>query len=185
MKIADINVAALNHSLFRYPDLWNEHRFRTTFPNTPHLEVDDIWIRFSSLENCVHTSRVIGDGEPVWYPPVIKLPELKPMVLSLMNMVGATHLDRLLITRLKPGGHIKSHADNDGSYVHDPNRMRYHIVLQGFPGSLYRTGDETVNMLTGEIWAFNALIEHEVMNNSSEDRIHLLVDLTIWPTEVL
>jgi hypothetical protein len=74
------------------------------------------------------------------------------------------------------------HADTEGTYVQEGSIMRYHVVVRGEPGSLFRCGDETVNMRTGEVWAFNALLEHEVMNNSADDRIHLLVDCRIWPS---
>jgi len=53
-------------------------------------------------------------------------------------------------------------------------------VLQGLPGSLYKCGDETVEMLTGEIWWFDAHSTHEVLNNSAGDRVHLLVDVRIY-----
>jgi hypothetical protein len=32
-------------------------------------------------------------------------------------------------------------------------------------------------MRTGEVWWFNNAIEHEVVNNSADDRIHLIVDI--------
>ena len=36
-----------------------------------------------------------------------------------------------------------------------------------------------VNMLTGEIWWFNNQAEHEIINNSADDRIHLIVDIRV------
>ncbi len=170
----------LLRELHRRPELWNANRFRTTYPNTPHGDVDDIWLRFSDASKCDTTSTVIGDNNPVWHPAAKVLP-FQPIVLDLMRRVGAYGLDRCLITRLRPGKRILPHADDQGSYVHDPERERYHVVLQGLPGSLYRTGDETVTMLTGEVWLFDALTEHEVINNSADDRIHMLVDLRLIP----
>lgn len=184
IKIGDINVSGLNQSLFRHPELWDQHRFRTEFPNTPHVDVSDIWLRFSALEKCDTTTNVIGDLSNVWYPAVLKLPEVKEICLSLMRAVGAYELGRVLITRIPPGGRILPHADKDGDYVNSPDRARYHVVLQGLPGSIYKTGNEEVNMQTGEIWAFNAFEIHEVWNHSADDRIHLLVDVVLWPTEV-
>lgn len=178
---SNINVAALLHAIARQPGLWNTHRFRTTYPNTPHSDVDDIWLRFSDETKCDTTSTVIGDDFPVWHEAAAALPQARQVVLDLMRAVDAYALDRCLITRLRPGGRIPEHADNDGSYVNDRDRSRYHVVLQGLPGSLYHCGDETVQMLTGEVWWFNALVKHSVENNSADDRIHLLVDLRVWP----
>lgn len=170
------------NSLFRSKDLWNQHTFRTTFPNTPHSDIDDIWLRFSDPAKCDTTTTVIGDNDPIWFPAIHRLPEVKPIVLDLMRRVDAWELGRLLITRLKPGGKILPHKDDAGHYVNEAHRMRYHVVLQGLPGSLYRTGDEVVCMRTGEVWTFDAFVEHSVENNSADDRIHLLVDVTTWPT---
>lgn len=177
----NVDVQPLLHAITRQPELWNENRFRTTFPNTPHVDVDDIWLRFTHPDNCKTVGNVIGDDSPVWLPPADKLREAFQIILDLMRWVKAYELGRVLISRIKPGGRVLPHADKDGSYVQAADRARYHVVLQGLPGSLYRTGDETVCMQTGEIWWFNAHVEHEVMNNSTDDRIHLLVDVRTFP----
>lgn len=183
LRIAQgVDTIPVMNTLFRHEELWNQHRFRTTFPNTPHVDVDDIWLRFSDPSKLESTGTVIGDNAPIWYPAVHQLPEVRPIILDLMRRVDAHELGRVLITRIKPGGRILPHRDDQGDYVHEKHRMRYHIVLQGLPGSLYRTGDETVCMLTGEVWTFDAFTEHEVLNNSTDDRVHLLVDVTVWPT---
>lgn len=190
-RIAEnIPVTPLLHQIIRKPHLWNKNTFRTTFPNSPHVDVDDIWVRFSAPKNCTTTTRVIGDGAPVWYPAADELPELKPIIKNLMSGVGAYELGRVLISRVRPGGVILPHRDADGEYVHAPDIARYHVVLQGLPGSLYTCGEpgsedepsdvETVQMLTGEVWWFNALKLHHIQNNSADDRIHLLVDVRTW-----
>jgi len=109
------------------------------------------------------------------------LQAMQPIVLGLMTRVHAYELGRVIVSRLPPGGRILRHADRDGEYVQASDRARYHVVLQGLPGSLYTCGDETVCMQDGEIWWFNAHEEHEVINNSADDRIHLLVDVRTWP----
>lgn len=175
------DVMPLLHAVTRQPELWNANKFRTTFPGTPHGEVDDILLRFSDPAKCETVGRVIGDGNPIWHPAMTALPQVKPIILDLMRRTEAYDLGRVLITRLRAGGRILPHADNVGSYVHDPDRARYHVVLQGLPGALYRTGEETVSMATGEVWWFDALTEHEVVNNSADDRIHLLIDVRTLP----
>ena len=59
--------------------------------------------------------------------------------------------------------------------------MRFHVVLQGLPGSLYRCGDEEVQMLSGQVWWFQHREIHEVLNNSADARLHLLVDMRVPP----
>ena len=177
----NVAVLKLMHQVARHPELWNEHRFRTEFPNTPHAQVDDIWLRFSDPEKCTTTSNVIGDDRPVWYPAAKILDEAKPIILDLMRFLNGYELGRVLITRLRPGGTILAHRDDAGEYVHMKDIARYHVVLNGKPGSLYHDGDETVCMQTGSIWWFLPTELHAVENNSDDDRIHLLVDIRVWP----
>lgn len=187
-RIAEnVNVTPLMHQLIRNRHLWNENRFRTEFPNTPHVDVDDIWLRFSDASKCDTTSTVIGDDKPVWYPARETLNEARPIILDLMRAVGAYELGRVLITRIPKGGKILPHRDAAGEYVQNPDIARYHVVLQGEEGSLYFCGEgtdespaEVVQMRTGEVWWFAALDLHSVENRSNTDRIHMLVDVRTW-----
>lgn len=178
-----IDMTPLHEAIIRQPELWNEQTFRTTYRNTPHGQVDDIWLRYSDMDrlDTEDTSAVQNDHGAVWYPAVGRLPEAKPLVLDLMRYVGAYELDRLVISRLAPGKTILPHADAVGDYVHLGDIARYHLVVQGLPGSLFRCGDETITMQTGEVWWFNAYLEHQIVNNSADDRIHLMADLRKWP----
>jgi hypothetical protein len=173
-------VAPLQLELMRKPLLWGKRSFRTTFPGTPHQDIEDIWLRFNGEVEKLDASN--PDLNMIWYPEVKDFPSLQELVLPLMLYTKSYSLERLLLTRLPPGGRISPHADDKGPYVGQQDINRYHIVVQGLPGSLFRCGEETVQMLTGEIWWFNPMIEHECLNNSAADRIHLLVDLKGWPT---
>jgi hypothetical protein len=178
-----IDVMPLHHALIRRPDLWNQNTYRTTYAGTPHGDVDDIWLRYSDTERTadpMQTGPVQNDHGAVWYPAAKELPEAKPLILNLMHYLSAYELGRVVISRIKPGGRILPHADIDGDYVHLGDIARYHIVVQGLPGSLFRCGDEQVDMRTGEVWWFDAHSTHEVINNSADDRIHLMADLRKW-----
>lgn len=179
----NVDVRAVMLSLVGKEDLWNQNKFRTTYPNTPFTQVDDIWLRFSDPSKCTTDAKEMGDANSVWHEAAMLVP-VKALVLDIMRLTESYQLDRLIITRLGPGKTIARHADNAGPYTQHPDRKRYHVVLQGLPGSLYNVGDETVQMLTGEVWWFDALKEHEIVNNSTDDRIHMLVDLVTWPTQI-
>jgi hypothetical protein len=180
-----LDTMPLLHALATQPDLWNANTYRTRYKNTPHGEVDDVWLRYSrpdSTANEAETAKAQDDTSPVWYPAAARLPQVKPLALMLMRSVDGYELGRVLITRVRPGARILAHKDTDGEYVNEADRQRYHIVLQGLPGSLFHCGDETVQMLTGEAWWFDARQTHAVENNSADDRIHLIIDLRLWPT---
>ena len=168
-------------ALHRHPELWNADNFRTTYPGTPHSEADDILLRYTGPGAARSVDTVIEDDKPIWLPAAKVLP-WRPIVFDLMRRVEAYQLDRLLITRLRPGARIQPHADNVGEYAaNNDERARFHVVLQGLPGSLYHNGGETTQMLTGQVWTFTPREVHAVENNSSDDRVHLIVDVCIAP----
>jgi aspartyl/asparaginyl beta-hydroxylase (cupin superfamily) len=81
----------------------------------------------------------------------------------------------VIITRLDPGKQIYPHRDVLGKYANF--YTRYHVPLQSDPGVIFACGDETVQMQAGEAWWFNGHIDHAVINNSSRDRLNLIVDV--------
>lgn len=175
LMIADhIDVLPLLHAVQRQPDLWNQNRLRTTHPGTPHTEISDIWLRFNELPRDEEMAKILDEHESVNYPAMFALPESRALIYGLMSRLQGERLGRCLVTKLPPGGRIASHVDG-GS--HAAYYDRYHVVLQSLPGSLFRCGDETIHMKPGEVWWFDNAVEHEVINNSADDRIHLIVDI--------
>lgn len=168
-----VNVTPLLLALARRPELWNQNTLRTTHPQSPHTQVDDIWLRFNELPPAGEEARVMDEHESVNYPAMEVLPEARQLVMQLFAAVAGERLGRALITRLPPGGHIAPHVDG-GS--HAEYYERHHLVLQSNPESLFRAGDEAVAMVAGEVWWFDNSQEHEVMNHGKTDRIHLIVD---------
>jgi len=164
--------------------LWNQYTLRTATPGSPHREVDDIWLRMNDLNKCrqaaIDPGIYVDHRESINYPGMTELP-VKPVIMALMNQVSGDRLGRCLISRMKPGTRILPHKDiGDDLTIYYDNELyysRYHIVIQGLPGSVFRSGDEEVNMQTGEIWWFRNDIEHEVMNYSADDRIHIVCDI--------
>lgn len=172
-----VDVMPLAHAVRRQPALWNQNTLRTTHPGTPHTEVDDIWLRFNDLEKWKATQdagSILDEHESINYPAFAALAPARKLVFDLMARVEGERLGRVLITRLKPGGRIMPHEDG-GS--HAAYYDRYHVILQGLPGSLFRCGGEEVCMRSAECWWFNNGLTHEVINNSADDRIHLIVDI--------
>lgn len=169
--VEGIQVMPLMAALARQPELWNTDDCRREFEHTPHAATSDVLLRFGSTDG--------NDLEAMDRAAMGRLPEIKKMLLDVMRLVNGSRLGRVVITRLEPGKKILPHADTMGEYA--KYYTRFHLVLQGLPGSLFTCGDETVNMRTGELWYFDAAAEHAVMNNSADDRVHLLIDVRIDP----
>ena len=164
-------------ALWRQPALWNQYTLRTTHPEAPHKDVSDIWLRFQDLtrfEQTGNAASLIDEHESINYPAWYALPQAWPLIFDLMRYVQGERLGRVLLTRLPPGGHITAHVDGG---AHAAYYDRYHLVLQSAEPCSFRTGDEVVHMAPGECWWFNNAVEHEVLNTSAIDRIHLIVDI--------
>ena len=155
--------------------LWNQNTLRTKHPGTAHSQVDDIWLRFNQVSEG-DEFKVIDDMEAINYPAWWELTECRNLCFWLMARMHGERLGRAMVTRLKPGAVITPHVDMGAPATYYD---RFHVVLQGAPGSLFRAGDETVTMRTGQVWWFDNQVEHEVVNNSVDDRIHIVVDIRV------
>lgn len=174
---AGVNVTPLMNALHRQPDLWDENPIRTKHPGTAHAEVSDILLRFNDLEEYIRTgdpATITDDKEAIAYRAWDKLPQIRPIIFDLMRTVEATRLGRVVITKLPPGKEITPHEDQGAPATY---YERYQIALQSLPGALFNIGDETVNFRSGDVWWINNAVTHSVVNNSTDDRIVMIVDL--------
>ena len=164
----NLAVSPLLATLMRHPELWDQDRVRTTIPEGPHAQASDILLRFGKPS--------VDDTGPFENRPSMTLLEAKGTVLGIMQLVGGSELGRVIITRLPPGARILPHAD-EGIYA---QRMtRHQIMIQCLPGNVFRCGEESISPTTGDLFWFNSSLEHEVINNSQDDRIAMIVDCRI------
>lgn len=189
LKIAEnINVLPVLMKLQHNPQFWHADTYLRTFPQGPFGEVDSIICRFpprpapATQEEADEYLATTDQHECVDQPIYGQLPELRQMVMNLFTYVGGVRLGRVIINRVKPGGHIFKHAD---TFAHANYWHRHHICLQSATGVTFTAGEESVWMAPGEAWWFDngkgeteeGRPEHEVINNSPIDRIHLVVDI--------
>lgn len=160
--------------------IWKEDTYLRDYPQGPFANTESVILRFpprtvhETEEALAQHLANFDQHENVDLPPFKELAEARPLVFNLMAAVQGERLGRVMINKLVPGGVIFPHADTP---VHAMYWDRFHICLQSQPGSNFRCGDEWVNMKAGDIWWFNNAIEHEVLNNSADDRIHMIVDI--------
>jgi hypothetical protein len=175
-----VDIMPLLLAIKRRPDLWKEDTYLRDYPQGPFRQIESIMLRFpvksvheTEAELQKHLS-TYDQHENVDYPAYKLLPEARPLVMNLMAYVGGERLGRVMINKIAPGGVIYPHSDTP---AHAEYYSRFHIVLQSQPGVVFRAGDEQVYMGTGEVWWFDNSQEHEVINNSADDRIHMIVDI--------
>lgn len=150
-----LDVMPILHTLFVQPTLWE----------SLSEDVDVVWLR-EPLPGAV--------GLFDWSPKIARLPQVRPLVMNLCRVVEVCDLGSISIERLFSGRRFRSDKPTSGW-------QRYHVVIQGLPGSLFHCGDETVQMLSGEAWWIDAQQQRGAENNSAEDRIHLVIDVRLWP----
>lgn len=175
-----VDIIPLLLAIKRRPELWKEDTYLRDYPQGPFGEIESIMLRFPT-KGVFETEKEVQDHlskydqhENIDYPAYKLLPEARPMVMGLMNRVGGERLGRVMINKIAPGGRIFPHADTPS---HTEYYSRFHIVLQSLPGNVFIAGDEQVHMETGTIWWFDNSQVHEVINNSADDRIHMVVDI--------
>jgi hypothetical protein len=175
-----VPLLAAIHRLEKSHGIWREDTYLRDYPQGPFEDVESIILRFPPRS--VHeTEKAMAEHlanfdqhENVDQPAYAWLPEARPLVFGLMTLVRGERLGRVMINKLRPGGRIFPHADTP---AHAQYWDRHHIVLQSAPGSMFRAGDEQVEMRPGDVWWFDNSAEHEVVNNSTVDRIHMIVDI--------
>lgn len=176
----NVDVLPLLLAIKRRPELWKEDTYLRDYPQGPFKQIESIMLRFpvkgvyeteKELQNHLST---YDQHENIDYPAYSILTEARPLVMAIMSRVGGERLGRVMINKIAPGGVIYPHVDTKS---HTDYYSRYHLVLQSQPGVVFRAGEEQVYMGTGEAWWFANSQEHEVINNSADDRIHLVMDV--------
>lgn len=166
-----VNVKELREQLDAHPELWNEIDWRK---RGAHEEVDDIWVRYNDYRKYPNPTMLeFRDRHvPVWYPAWRKLPALRPIIFGLMAQEEGEMLGGVLITRVKPGCQVYPHKD-DGWHVNYFDK--FYVCLGGAHGARLFCKDEYMEPLPGDVHWFDNRREHWVTNESTEDRITLIV----------
>lgn len=172
---AQVEIESLLREIEAAPSLWNEFNLRTTHPGTVHGAASDIWIRFNDVTKYKPENlyQITEDLDCKYYPPHVYLPRTMEITRGLMNLLNVENLGRVIITKLPVGQCIDPHID-EGAYARF--YKRYHVTLKNEAGSIFRCGDEVIEPKAGDIYWFDTSKKHEVINNSTADRITLIID---------
>lgn len=169
--LGTVDPVPLMLELQRQPELWNQNDKRQTYANTPHGEVDDIWVRWCATQD-LDDGTARSSDEIVFLRPWYFLPALRPIVFPLMAKVAAVQLGAILITRIPAGGRVLPHTD-EGWHARRFNTKVY-VALQSNPDCINVVEDESINMKPGECWVFRNTVRHEVVNAGPDDRVSVI-----------
>jgi mannose-6-phosphate isomerase-like protein (cupin superfamily) len=163
----------LQIELHRNEQLWDQHSFRRTYPDTPHGQMTDIIARYMP-EGLVNITTRRAEHRNVFWPAWNALPSLRPLVFGLMARVQGVELGSILLTKLQPGGEILPHSDR-GSWAPEYYQTKAHITVAG--SALVRVENEEERFEQGSIWTFDNLREHQILNDGDCDRIVVIVSM--------
>lgn len=172
----------LQLAIARRPELWKVDTYLRDYPQGPFGEIESIMLRFpekrvveqeQELADYKAGKHLFDQHENIDYPAYKTLPEARGLVMTIFGLVGGERLGRVMLNKIAPGGRIFRHADTK---EHTDYYSRFHVVLQSAPGVRFLCGDEEVYMAPGEAYWFRNAEEHEVINDSQVDRIHLVMD---------
>lgn len=178
-----LNVMPLMLAIHRHEKssgIWREDTYLRDYPQGPFGDCESIILRFpprsvhETEEALAQHLANFDQHENVDQEVFKRLPEARPLIWGIMSVVQGERLGRVIINKIKPGGRIFPHADTP---AHAEYWDRFHIVLKSSPGVVFRCGEEQVYMPLGTAWWFNNKLEHEVINNSGDDRIHMIIDI--------
>lgn len=150
------------------------------------------WLMYTERQNAVYAERrnphlytntyVIQDHPLTWsfgskINSVVKDNKIISIISDIIKcledeVVGKAA--RVLLIKLSAGKDVNEHVDS-GDYL--STVRRYHIPLITNDKIFYTVNSETINMKKGECWEINNLKPHSVLNDSEEDRVHLLIDI--------
>lgn len=177
--LTNLDVGPMLDALSARPELWDEITVRQEAPGSPHHDTECIWLRGP---RDINLDTVFNELRSIDYLSMHTLAEVVyPLVAPVLRELGSTVLGRVMIVKLKPGGVVDPHEDQ-GRYA--KTYSRFHLVLKSDPGNSFTCDGETVHMAPGELWWFNHRGEHMVVNDSAEDRIHIIFDAIVPGREV-
>lgn len=97
-----------------------------------------------------------------------------PYTRQVLSSFGEV-LARSRFMKLDAKAEVATHVDFN---YHWYSRVRIHIPVITNPQVTFYCANESVHMEAGQCWIFNSWRRHRVTNDSDEDRVHLVIDLS-------
>jgi len=168
-----VDTKPLKRALATHSYLFDQFTFRKDDPRSPHVEMSDIIFRYRDIRfynddrdkfNEEHTA--------VWYESAQIVPCVKDIVFRIMTYVRGEQLGMVLCTKLGPGKKIYPHTD---SGWHATHYSKFYVAVKNEPGAVFSFVDGSIDPNEGEIFMFDNSQLHQVDNDSTAERIALIV----------
>jgi hypothetical protein len=181
IKIAkDIDVNKFISTLEGDPTLWDSHTIRQDLKGSAHHDTKCVIFRGPvryrypfeiTMEEWQSKTHAKYYDVENYFGPIYH-----DLMSEVLGIIGATEIGYVMAVSLQALGHIDKHID-EGAYADYYDR--YHLVLKSDMGNLFINEDERVWMKEGELWKFNHRVMHYLLNLSTADRWHLIIDAKV------
>jgi hypothetical protein len=165
------DVRALQQQLLEAP--WNSIQHRTAHPQSPHRDVSDIWVRYNPISNFHGDMQAFNDEHiSEWYPIADQLPEAVRIADLLMTEMQGRALGAVLITKIPAWKQVYPHVDRGW---HAQHFQKFAVQVRSNRRQAFCFEGEQLVTEPGDLYWFDNTYQHHVINNSTEDRITLIV----------
>lgn len=165
------DVEPLQRELATHPEVWNQYRWRTEHPRSPHREVSDIWVRYNAPENL--GPRFNDEHESVWYPVADRLPCIKALAETIATIRGQ-YLAGVLVTKVPAHKQVYPHVDRGW---HAESTDKIGVLIHGNRLQHFCFEDMAFGCEEGAAFEFCNQKPHWVLNDTDEDRVTLIACL--------
>lgn len=165
-----LNVEPLRAELAEHPRAWDQYRFRTEHPRSPHRECSDIWVRYNAIEQL--GPQFNDEHESVWYPITAQIPAARALTEAVCSLVGAHRLGGVLITKIPAGKRVYPHADFGW---HAEVYEKFAVLIEGDESQSFCFDDIEHRCAPGDCFTFCNQARHWVENPSARDRVTLII----------
>lgn len=171
-----IDVSEAVTQLDAHPEFWNRYQLRTKPAGSPHADVDDLWLRYRpwSQFDPERPDAFHDEHRAEWYPCARQLPALMPLIFGLMQIIAATELGGVLLTRIPPGKRVAIHKD---AGWHAKTYRKFAVMLKSDEKQFFCFQGESMATVAGEVFEFRNEFDHWVVNDSEQERVTMVTCL--------
>jgi hypothetical protein len=169
--MCDIDISTFVNEIEKNKNLWNNYRAKTVL-----VQRETLAIPLISAETKIIDGIDLTDYRNEQKVKVLEAYYKFPELIHFIRMIAIKengYLSRCNIVSLLPLGKVYPHRDKGRYYA---LRDRYHLVIQT-EGSLMVNGRQKMTFKEGELWWYNNKVAHSSLNESNNERIHVIFDL--------
>ena len=162
------NIEEIKKEILKLEKKWLEDTSRQeSFP--VHKETTTVFLTDYASDWDLGDSYMMSIREPE-----SKLWKLVEPIIRDLEKIHNGKVGRAIFPKLSAYKDIDGHVDG-GNYL-DVSR-RHHIPIVTNNGVFFNIDNGILNMFEGECWEINNMRYHKVINQSDQDRIHLVIDI--------